>query len=78
MKNEIINNFNTRVGLSEAYKLLGISKEGLQEGLKQHCFPFGVAVKHKVDWAYYIWLNPLLKYLEITEEDYENWKSKEM
>lgn len=78
MEKQTIKNFNARVGLSEAYKLLGISKEGLQEGLKQNCFPFGVAVKHKVDWAYYIWLNPLLKYLEITEEDYENWKSKEM
>ena len=63
-----------KIPVTEAYKLLGITKESLTQGLKQNCFPFGVAVKHEIEWSYFIWLRPLLKFLDMSEEEYEEWK----
>ena len=62
---------NERVGVKTAHKVLGITKEGLERGLQQGRFPFGVAVKHQIEWTYYIWLHPLLKYLDMTYDEYE-------
>lgn len=50
--------------VNDAAKQLGITGDLLREGLKQEKFPFGVAVKMKKRYAYYI--NPALfeRYLQ--------------
>lgn len=50
--------------VNDAAKQLGITGDLLREGLKQSKFPFGVAVKMKKRYAYYI--NPALfeRYLQ--------------
>ena len=50
--------------VEDAAKQMGVTGGLLREGLKQEKFPFGVAVKMKKRYAYYI--NPALfeKYLQ--------------
>lgn len=50
--------------VNDAAKQMGVTGGLLREGLKQEKFPFGVAVKMKKRYAYYI--NPALfeKYLQ--------------
>lgn len=60
---------DTTLSIQEAKKVLEMSKESLELGLRQKLFPFGVAVKHQLQWSYHIWKRPLMKYLDITEEE---------
>ena len=50
--------------VNDAARQMGVTGDLLREGLKQEKFPFGVAVKMKKRYAYYI--NPALfeKYLQ--------------
>ena len=51
--------------IKDASKLLGISKQGLRLALQQRLFnEFGIAVKHKDEYSYYINRKRLQKYLE--------------
>lgn len=51
--------------VKDASKLLGISEQGLRLALQQKLFSeFGVAVKHKDEYSYYINRKRLQKYLE--------------
>ena len=51
--------------IKDASKLLGISEQGLRLALQQRLFvEFGVAVKHKDEYSYYINRKRLEKYLE--------------
>lgn len=51
--------------VKDASKLLGISEQGLRLALQQNLFSeFGVAVKHKDEYSYYINRKRLQKYLE--------------
>lgn len=51
--------------IKDASKLLGISEQGLRLALQQRLFnEFGVAVKHKDEYSYYINRKRLQKYLE--------------
>lgn len=57
------------ITIKEAMKVLEMPKESLELGLRQNLFPFGVAVKHSIQYSYHIWKRPLMKYLDITEEE---------
>lgn len=51
--------------VKDASKLLGISEQGLRLALQQRLFnEFGVAVKHKDEYSYYINRKRLERYLE--------------
>lgn len=51
--------------IKDASKLLGISEQGLRLALQQRLFnEFGIAVKHKGEYSYYINRKRLQKYLE--------------
>lgn len=51
--------------IKDASKLLGISEQALRLALQQKLFSeFGVAVKHKDEYSYYINRKRLQKYLE--------------
>ncbi len=51
--------------IKDASKLLGISEQGLRLALQQRLFnEFGIAVKHKDEYSYYINRKRLQKYLE--------------
>ena len=51
--------------VKDASKLLGISEQGLRLALQQKLFSeFGVAVKHKDEYSYYINRKRLERYLE--------------
>lgn len=51
--------------VKDASKLLGISEQGLRLALQQRLFnEFGIAVKHKDEYSYYINRKRLQKYLE--------------
>ncbi len=59
------------IDIKNASKILNISEQGLRLGLQQRVFPFGVAVKHKQNYEYYIYKVRLEKYLkgELWEEE---------
>lgn len=61
-----------------AAPILGITEQALRLGLQQKVFPFGVAVKHKEQYRYYIFEDKFDKYIkkeEFNEEkkEIESW-----
>ena len=72
-----IKDFNKKVLVPEAKDLLGVTKEVLEQGLKQNKFPFGVGIKMEIQWRYIIYFYPLLDFLGITEKEYEIWKEQQ-
>lgn len=51
------------VSVKDTASITGISEEGIRLGLQQGVFKFGVAVKHKINYEYYIFSKRLEKYL---------------
>jgi hypothetical protein len=44
----------SKIIVTEAAKIMGVTPMFLRLGLRQKCFPFGTAVKMEKRWAYYI------------------------
>ena len=52
-----------RLSVVSAAEIMDVDPQFLRLGLQQGCFPFGVAVKMKKRWAYYINADRFYAYL---------------